>query len=1538
MPVGISSPARNLFLLGSTGEQTVTNFFKAVDLSSSTDGVFLPEAFKYRYGDDSYTIGGTASDPQSKRFGWIENRTYNPETAASTQVWDDRIESSVPAQSVFLRSIIFDQAGRIIVVGHGGGTCWIRRYSSAGVLDWQASTFTGEARYLGVAHDGLAYYVCGHTGPGDDDSAIAYVEKFDDQGNPIWGKAAFFEYDDVLLESIAIADDGNILAVGRIDDNDGQKGFMVKLDSQTGDVLWDKTITAPKKFNQFLTLKESVGLEKIYADGNGQFYVAGRVISTRSGSLSSRGILIKFDTEGNIIWQKETPLDATKSIEFFDVSAETDTEQVIVLGRYYDGIANDEMGILSKYTKNGTLLWRRTIKSSRESSDKFSTAVNPPVLDADSSFYYLLFRDESIDTLAGEPDRYTFGKVSTSGNGLGDFQYADSTGETIDYEIVNIDSNIGILQDGSVTNSVSDLRSTPYSAEKIVFDDYATNIAGKKRKVSEGLQSFMYSGSPAVRPQDFETREFTTDGYGVPPQKNYIGLSESLQSTSTSNTGTTNNTWSRQTTNVTTTANNLSNPLGVGSGAEKYNISATTGRRLEYGVPSGVFVAGRTYTYSWWMKAITIDARWNFQALNAGSSNNSIRIADRYGNILENVSTTNTTNYTPKDTEWHRVVWTFTANNTTGSPIGGYNDNSETGDLWYLWGAQLVDGSNPLPYYRNYNGSPENADGTEHAPSIVDGAYEFDGSEILQIGPVPEIVDEFTVEIWFKSDTHSNWQNPIDCNYGSQDLLGNGLANSGNIGPRLEINASGTFAWVFGSTLAANDPFFSLPAGSGSTGVWYHSVITYGGGGATDGNSYLNGEFVSQSSQNVAGTAGWVGEFRNVILGRGFTLATRYFDGQIGEVRIYPRALTATQVFQNYNATKEEYTGVRANTTPRLSVSPIVIDSDLLLNYDFGNGSCIDTSSTVSTSTYETIIDDATTNGAAFGDGQCVAAGYGKVVVGARGEDCTIPGYTYTAGGKAYIYNATTGALEATLIASDISGNDWNFGNAVAICGCSGKIAVTSNSALYLYDADGTNEIIIDSNSTLPISPPGGNTFGNGLAISGNRVWVSDNNVPQGSSYSGTVYCFNAETGAFLYELRPKDIFGNFSAYGLRIAAGGGKLAIGADSITHPVTGRSNTGRVYLYNVDGTEEKIIEPDALTTSALFGQGGLAIDHGMLIVGASRQQRVENPLELGSGEVYVFDLNGELKFSIRPSDDPADEDSDAMGFGDTVAISSDRIIVGAQYYVGNPGGVAGRAYQFTHKGKELQAWTGGGTGANASNFGSSMDASGGTLVIGAGAGSPDASGRAYIYPLTNTPSGTISNLASRSFPGTINGATFNSAGYFEFDGTDDYIQSSSVMAPGSADFSVIMWYKITSTAGRGGLFERAASSPFSGWVLGQGGDNNWACSVRDSSNNNAAFQYTFPTVGDWTCDAFTWNTSTQTLTPYRNGANAGTATNSGTVGSLDGNTRYPMVIGGRLDSNLAQYKPMECGEVQMYSKVLTAAEVLQNFNATRGKYGV
>jgi hypothetical protein len=173
-------------------------------------------------------------------------------------------------------------------------------------------------------------------------------------------------------------------------------------------------------------------------------------------------------------------------------------------------------------------------------------------------------------------------------------------------------------------------------------------------------------------------------------------------------------------------------------------------------------------------------------------------------------------------------------------------------------------------------------------------------------------------------------------------LSGNGSVNSGNIGPRLEINGAGNAAWIFGSTLAANDPYFALQTGTLSTNVWYHSVITYGGGGATNGKAYINGEYVNQSYQSDTGTAGWVGEFRNVVLGRGFTLATRYFDGRIGEVRFYPKALTRAQVYQNYNATKTKYIYEAPSTAPLITSDNLSSTSSLLLNYDFGNRATYD--------------------------------------------------------------------------------------------------------------------------------------------------------------------------------------------------------------------------------------------------------------------------------------------------------------------------------------------------------------------------------------------------------------------------------------------------------------------------------------------------------------------------------------------------------------------------------------------------------------------
>ena len=51
---------------------------------------------------------------------------------------------------------------------------------------------------------------------------------------------------------------------------------------------------------------------------------------------------------------------------------------------------------------------------------------------------------------------------------------------TIDYKIKDdLQHKIGVLQDNSVSTNVSNLISNPFSANTILFDDYATNISGK---------------------------------------------------------------------------------------------------------------------------------------------------------------------------------------------------------------------------------------------------------------------------------------------------------------------------------------------------------------------------------------------------------------------------------------------------------------------------------------------------------------------------------------------------------------------------------------------------------------------------------------------------------------------------------------------------------------------------------------------------------------------------------------------------------------------------------------------------------------------------------------------------------------------------------------------------------------------------------------------------------------------------------------------------------------------------------------------------
>ena len=520
MPVSYSSVARNLFLLGSSGADAVVNFFKSVDKSPAvafTEGQFVPKGgIKYNYSDEKYILSGTGLGTDS--FGWIEKRDYSDPT--STEEWGVRISPTVYSSALTLNDMELDSSNNLIVIGKFGGVNgdyaieapWIAKYSNDGVLDWQSTSNTGDLEYTGITSDSNGnYYACGSTP--ESGEALAFVEKFDASGNPSWGKSAFVLGRDIVLEKISANSRGEVIAVGYLEDDSANKGYIVKIDTNTGEVLWDRTLERSIVGSAGI-IPADVKCTACYIDSNDQIYIVGTVDGNNPVNNGVGEFLIKYTAEGNIVWQREnntdqyTALDSAPNMIPFDVWSDGETEQTVVLSVEDQGsfALNDSDLFISKYTRNGDIVFRRKIS---KGGDNLGTAG----LDGDSSYYYVVFRDQQISGL--DPDRYTFGKVSSSGNGLGTFSYNDGSGsgDDVDYiAISNPENKIGKMSDGSVRNDTSDLMTYPFGANKLVFDDLATHVSNKRRQM-DSADSFEYSGSPAIRVADFQELNLLGDVY-----------------------------------------------------------------------------------------------------------------------------------------------------------------------------------------------------------------------------------------------------------------------------------------------------------------------------------------------------------------------------------------------------------------------------------------------------------------------------------------------------------------------------------------------------------------------------------------------------------------------------------------------------------------------------------------------------------------------------------------------------------------------------------------------------------------------------------------------------------------------------------------------------------------------------------------------------------------------------------------------------------------------------------------------------------------
>ena len=96
-----------------------------------------------------------------------------------------------------------------------------------------------------------------------------------------------------------------------------------------------------------------------------------------------------------------------------------------------------------------------------------------------------------------------------------------------------------------------------------------------------------------------------------------------------------------------------------------------------------------------------------------------------------------------------------------------------------------------------------------------------------------------------------------------------------------------------------------------SANNWYHISLTYSGGGATISNKniYINGLYRDWdiTTGNNYGDSLNIATNAQMSIGRDGIRNTAYFPGYISLFKIYNRALTATEIQQNYNSQKSRF-------------------------------------------------------------------------------------------------------------------------------------------------------------------------------------------------------------------------------------------------------------------------------------------------------------------------------------------------------------------------------------------------------------------------------------------------------------------------------------------------------------------------------------------------------------------------------------------------------------------------------------------------------
>jgi hypothetical protein len=254
--------------------------------------------------------------------------------------------------------------------------------------------------------------------------------------------------------------------------------------------------------------------------------------------------------------------------------------------------------------------------------------------------------------------------------------------------------------------------------------------------------------------------------------------------------------------------------------------------------------------------------------------------------------------------------------------------------------------------------------------------------------------------------------------------------------------------------------------------------------------------------------------------------------------------------------------------------------------------------------------------------------------------------------------------------------------------------------------------------------PAEGRHFGESVAISGQTAVVAR----RSEGVSGSVYVFvrNGTTWNQQQKLTPSDP--NVTAFGKSVAISGNTIVVGTTYI-HP----NGIGAAFVFVLSGAtwnlQQKLTASDGVDGDYLGTS--VAISEDTIVAGAPGDDTGSN---LDQGSVYVFVRSGATwsqQQKLTASNGAASD-----WFGSSVGISGDTLIAGAaRGYTADVPNQQGSAYVFVRSGStwsEQQKLTAG--NGEREHFGNSVAISGDTAVVGADYGDIGANenqGAAYVF---------------------------------------------------------------------------------------------------------------------------------------------------------------------------------------------------------------